>query len=146
MSSENQPKKNGRPTITLTKRDLLVKLELANKGINPIDMIKAIHDYALNAFIEGRGYGEMSDSGTHYLAVALKAAHRLSEFYAPTIGPIKAEEAIHMDKATDISQVTSLDADRIRKAILADPFAGADLKQQEQTVPTLPMGKVEVKE
>lgn len=133
-------KKAGRPSITLTKRDLLVKLELANKGINPIDMIKNIHDLALKAYNDGRGYGENGDSGTHYLAVALKAAHRLSEFYAPTIGPIRAEEARIMSDASEAKEVTKLDAARIRAAILADPFASADLKVQEKDTPTLPIG------
>lgn len=131
----------GKASGTIHKRDLVAKLELASKGINPIDMLKEVFDLSIASFKSGRGHGSEYDAGPQYLAVAQQAAKRLSEFYAPKIGDIKPEEVPEYDEK-DIQTYTALDAQKIREVIMSDPFAGKELIIQEKAIgPILNGGK-----
>lgn len=124
--------------LNITKRDLMARLELASKGINPIDMIKEVFDESMRAYRSGRGFSESYDAGPTYLAVSFQCAKRMSEFYAPTWKPVDPEHLKDMLTESDATKVEALDADRIRQVILNDPFAKKHLEVYEKN--TLPFG------
>lgn len=141
MSTKESPRK-GRPNRTT----LLALGDMDRLGVNPIEMLVEVYREAMNAYKTGRGYGEKSDAGSQYLAVAGKAAIDLAKFKHPTLSAIAVKDMTQESERAPMTTAEAIDV------IKSDPFAPKEIKEIETdkilqamnshiNTPFLPTGK-----
>lgn len=137
-----QNQRKGRPN----KNSLLAHGDMERLGVNPIEMLVEVYREAMNAYKTGRGYGEKSDAGSQYLAVAGKAAIDLAKFKHPTLSAIAVKD---MSQESEKNPMTTAEAIEVIKS---DPFAPKEIKEipsekileamnSQISTPFLPTGK-----
>lgn len=118
MNEKPIPRK-GRPN----RATLLAHSDMERLGANPIEMLVEVYKEAMAAYKSGRGYGEKSDAGSQYLAVAGKAAIDLAKFKHPTLSAIAVKD---LTESTGKEPLTTREAIDVIKA---DPFAPKEIKE-----------------
>lgn len=120
------------------KFSLLAHKDMERLGLNPIeelkrcmDELKDLKEEALRAYKSMRGYGEKMDSGTQYLASAIKAvadqaaiANHLAKYKHPTLSAIAVKDLSETN--ADRQPFNTAQAIEVLKG---DPFAPQALKE-----------------
>jgi hypothetical protein len=142
---------------------MLASYDLNRLNVNPIEeAVKAakeldeIKEMALNAFKTLRGYGDSADSGTSYIATAVKCVSekaqihlKLAKFKHPELSAVAFKDL--SDGIQDKKPLSTAEAIDILRA---DPFAPQSIKDVKTEdvlkamevpleAPALPMGKKE---
>lgn len=139
-----QNQRKGRPN----KNSLLAHSDMERLGANPIEMLVEVYKEAMQAYRSGRGYGEKSDAGSQYLAVAGKAAIDLAKFKHPTLSAVAIKDMSEDSAKAPLSTREAIDV------LKSDPFAPKEIKEiptdrivdamkSQINTPFLPSGKDE---
>ena len=102
--------------------DIFARAEMNRKGINAIDLLFEVYTLARDGYLQGRGLGDKSDTGSAYLAVAGNAASTLARYAYPTMS------AIAVTDNTQGGNGKAMDVIEAKKVLESDPFAQAAIR------------------
>jgi len=92
--------------------------DLERIGANPIEMMFAVYNRALDAYDKARGYSDKTDAGAAYLSVAGQMAANLAKYKHPTFTAIAIKD---LDGGNDSKR--PITTEEAMKIIQGDPFA-----------------------
>src|SRR6478609_9249716 len=114
----------GRTPGSKNKVSFMAAADMDRLAINPIEMLNEVYKLSIEAFKAHRGHTDKGDAGSHYLAVAGKAAIDLAKFKHPTLTAVAIK-----DLTDDSMSKTPLTTAQAIDIIKMDPFAPKEIKE-----------------